>query len=63
MPLNKNKYLPVTVSKGQILRSGLAGQLWLGASHQLVVKMSAGLRLSEGLSGAKGFTSKVGHAW
>lgn len=44
---------------GQVLKSSLAGQLWLGASHEAVGKMSAGLQLSEGSSGAEGLTSKV----
>ena len=44
---------------GQVLRSSLAGQLWLRASHEAVGKMSAGLQLSEGSSGAEGLTSKV----
>lgn len=40
---NKNNYL--TFSMGRCL----AGQLWLGASNEVVAKTSAGLQLSEGL--------------
>lgn len=43
----------------QVLRSGLVGQLGLGASHEVAVRMSAGLQLSQGLSAAEGFNSKV----
>ena len=51
----------LTDSVGQVLRSGLVGQLWLRTSHEIVVKMSDGLQLSKGSSGAEGFTSNIMH--
>lgn len=44
---------------GQAVRSGLAGHLRLRASHEVVVKVSAGRQLSEGSTGAEGFTFKA----
>lgn len=47
------------VSIDEKFRSGIAAGFWFRVSHEVVIKTSAGLHSSEGLTGAGGSTSKI----
>lgn len=57
---NKKKNLLFhIVSVGQGIGESVVGWLWLGAFHEVAIKMPPGLWLSEGLTGARRFTSRM----